>query len=85
MNNIFLRKALNIDNNRFTGYLGIFLYLYTCENLRGAGYWKLNNSLLENTTFCSELESFTREDTQRLEKEDPVCKWEYAKINKKNY
>lgn len=37
MKNIFLKKAPNIDNNRFTGYLDIFLYLYTCENLRGAG------------------------------------------------
>lgn len=29
MNNIFLRKAPNIDNNRFTDHLGIFLELYT--------------------------------------------------------
>lgn len=33
MNYIFLRQAPNIDNNRFTGYLGIFLYLYTSIDL----------------------------------------------------
>lgn len=38
MNNIFLRKAPTIDNNRFTDHLGIFLELYTCENPRGARF-----------------------------------------------
>lgn len=55
---IFFRKAPNVDNNRFTDHLGIFFDLCTCENSRGAGYWKLNNALLQNKTFCKKPQAF---------------------------
>lgn len=37
INNSFLRKAPNTDNNRFTDHLGIFPKLITYENPRGEG------------------------------------------------
>lgn len=85
LNDMLLRKAPNVDNNRFTDHLCISFELCTCENSRGAGYWKLNNTLLQNKTFCKKLQAFIHEETQKLETEDPIRKWEYLKINVKNF
>lgn len=58
---MFLRKAPKVDNNRFTDHLRISFELCTCENSRGASYWKLNDTLLQQKTFCNKLQtSYTK-------------------------
>lgn len=64
---MFLRKAPKVDNNRFTDHLRISFELCTCENSRGASYWKPNDTLLQQKTFCNKLQAFVNEETQKLE------------------
>lgn len=58
---MFLRKAHKVDINRFTDHLGISFELCTCEKSRGASYWKLNDTLLQQKTFCTNFKlSYTK-------------------------
>ena len=69
-----------------------FLYLATILLLRctfcclqnineGAGYWKFNNSLLENNNFLSEMENTINQIIFGFsEFDDPTINWEYLKF-----
>lgn len=42
--NMTLRKSPNFEDVRMGDHLGLCIDLNTSENLKGCGYWKLNNS-----------------------------------------
>ena len=65
--------------------MGINFELSTGENIRGVGYWKLNTSLLQDEIFCRELKTFIKNEIHTLEIDDPIYKWEHAKISIKNF
>ena len=77
---IYLRKAPNVENARFSDHLGLRFDLNIVINNRGSGYWKLNTSLLTDEIFCTKLREFLNENTLKLQEiADARMKWEYVK------
>ena len=77
---IYLRKAPNVENARFSDHLGIRLDLNIVINNRGSGYWKFNTSILSDETYCVKLREFLNEYTLKLQElADARVKWEYVK------
>ena len=83
---IYLRKAPNVENARFSDHLGLRFDLNIVINNRGSGYWKLNTSLLSDEIFCTKLREFLNENTLKLQEiVDARMKWEYVKNLIKNF
>ena len=56
-------------------------FLSSTELKRGAGYWKSNNSLLENNDFVSEMKDKINQVVSEFsEFDDPRINWEYLKF-----
>ena len=50
-----IRKAPNVNGNRFSDHRCVFIKISTAGNKRGKGNWKLNNSLLEDITYVNRM------------------------------
>ena len=56
-------------------------FLSSTDHKRGAGYWKFNNSLLENNNFSSEMKDKINQIVSEFsEFDDPRINWEYLKF-----
>ena len=66
-----------------TGHTPIKIcFLSSTERKRGAGYWKFNNSLLENNNFLSEMkDKFNQIVSEFSEFDDPRINWEYLTLS----
>ena len=83
---ITLRRAPSVEGKCLSDHLGLNLDLSTSENLRGTGYWKLNNSLLKDKIFCENLRKNIRDEIENSkEMNDPKVRWERLKICIKNF
>ena len=50
-----IRKAPKVNGNRCSDHRCIVIKISTMTNKRGKGYWKLNNSLLEDNTYVQKM------------------------------
>ena len=74
-----IRPALKYDHN------AISLKLKVSENKRGKGYWKLNNSLLNDITYLNEIKEVIRSVNYEFSYLDQQMKWEMCKIRIKDF
>ena len=80
--NIFLRKAPNVNNCRMSDHLSIvFKFRISC-NTKGGGFWKLNVSVLHDTKYVKAMNGFLNNLPNEIENEmNPHIKWELIKIH----
>jgi hypothetical protein len=74
---MFLRRAPNVEDQRFSDHLGIRFEFNSVKNNRGKSYWKFNTSLLTDELFCKALKQHLHENKIRFDTIiDPRHKWE---------
>ena len=63
----------------------VVLKLRSAESIeRGRGYWKFNNSLLNDAEFVTEMKEFMSQVVKKFESfDDPRVNWEFLKIQNK--
>ena len=65
-----------------------FSYCKNEESNRGRGFWKFNNSLIENEEYFQQMKKYISDTLNELFNEnilDAQIKWEYFKYNIRNY
>ena len=65
----------------------IFSYFKNEESNRGRGFWKFNNSLIENVEYVLQMKKIISDILNELFNEsilDDQVKWEYLKYNIRN-
>ena len=65
-----------------------FSYCKNEERNRGRGFWKFNNSLIENEEYVQQMKKYISDTLNELFNEnilDDQIKWEYFKYNIRNY
>ena len=65
-----------------------FSYCKNEESNRGRGFWKFNNSLIENEEYFQQMKKYISDTLNELFNEnilDDQIKWEYFKYNIRNY
>ena len=61
-------------------------FLSSTDHKRGAGYWKFNNSLLENNNFLSEMEDKIIQIVSEISEFDDLgINWEYLKFKMREF
>jgi hypothetical protein len=63
---------------------GCLIKIHLNDVVHGPGYWKFNNSLLEDTKFVTEMNELIANSTIIVE-DDPVMQWELLKIKIKDF
>ena len=65
-----------------------FSYCKNKESNRGRGFWKFNNSLIQNEEYVHQMKKFISDTLNELFNEnilDDQVKWEYLKYNIRKY
>ena len=67
----------------FSDHRGCLIRIQDCEIIRGKGYWKFNNSLLEDQKYVNQMNTFIEEFNE--EGLDAQLSWELLKIRIKEF
>ena len=81
--NIDVLASLQLDHSPIT-----FSYCKSEESNRVRGFWKFNDSLIENEEYVHQMKKFISDTLNELFNEnilDDQVKWEYLKYNIRKY
>jgi exonuclease III len=63
---------------------GCVIKAFLKETVRGPGYWKFNNSLLQDKLFVTEMNKLINANAANID-EDPILQWELLKVKIKEF
>ena len=75
----FIQSSANTDHR------GVYLELQLPQNSRGPGYWKFNDSLLQDKQYVGLLNVQISELKENLRDNNPHLKWDYCKGKIKDF